>query len=216
MASSSIDARLLAAQVAIDNALSDAEIKGYLADYGYDESRLNEGKALYETALQLHQKQKAEYGDQVSATREFKDQWKAAGREYMKFVKLARIALKSQPGALLKLDLNGERKKTFSGWLSQTKQFYINALGDSEVLTALAGFGITPEKLQAGQQLVLDTESANAAQEKEKGEAQQATPERDTAMDQLDEWKSDFTAVARIALEEKPQLLEKLGILERS
>jgi len=216
MASSSIDARLLAAQVAIDNALSDAEIKGYLANFGYDESRLNEGKALYETALQLHQKQKAEYGDQVSATQELNDKWQAAGKEYMKLVKLARIALKSHPGSLLKLNLNGERKKTLSGWLSQAKQFYINALGDSEVLTALAEYGITPEKLQAGQQLVLDTETANAAQEKEKGDAQQATLERDAAMDLLDDWKSDFTAVARIALEDKPQLLEKLGILERS
>ena len=51
---------------------------------------------------------------------------------------------------------------------------------------------------------------------KREGEAQQATKDRVAAMDALDEWMSDFVAIARIALEEKPQFLEKLGILEPS
>ncbi len=35
-------------------------------------------------------------------------------------------------------------------------------------------------------------------------------------MDALDEWMSDFVAIARIALEEKGQFPEKLGIMEPS
>ncbi len=80
----------------------------------------------------------------------------------------------------------------------------------------MAKFNITEEKLLAGKQLIEETVSLNAAQEKEKGEAQQATVERDEALDALEFWLSDFFAIARIALEEKPQLLEKLGIVERS
>ena len=44
----SIDERLLAAQVAIDNALGDAGVLAALNVFGYDEARLNAGKALYE------------------------------------------------------------------------------------------------------------------------------------------------------------------------
>ena len=42
----SLAERLLAAQVAIDNAISDSEVKTLLTELGYDDTRLNEGKTL--------------------------------------------------------------------------------------------------------------------------------------------------------------------------
>jgi hypothetical protein len=216
MANHTMEARLLAAQVAIDNSLNDAEVQTYLAQYGYDSARLNQGKTLLAAAQQLHQKQTVEYGEQFAATTALQSAWDRANAEYMRCVKVARVALKSDRGAHQKLDLDGKRKVSISGWIVQAKQFYTNALADAAVLAKLAEFGITQEKLQAGQQLVNTVETANAAQEKEKGEAQQATLERDAALESLDDWLSDFTAIARVALEEKPQLLETLGILKLS
>ena len=57
---------------------------------------------------------------------------------------------------------------------------------------------------------------AYLTQKKKIGEAQQSTKARDVAIDKLDDWMSDFIAIARVALEEKPQFLEKLGIVEPS
>ena len=212
----SIEERLLAAQVAIDNALSDADIQTYMAEFGYDAQRIGEGKTLYDTTQQLQQKQTAEYGDQFAATDALETARDQANADYMRFVKVARVALKSDRDAFQKLDLDGKRKVSLSGWLAQAKQFYLNALADAGVQTKLADFGITQTKLDAGKALVDAAEAANAVQEKEKGEAQQATLERDQALDNLDGWMSDFTAIARVALEEKPQLLEKLGIFAAS
>lgn len=208
--------RLLAAQVAIDNALSDDKVKALLAVYGYDETRLNAGKSLLNTTNQLQQAQQKEYGDQFEATDQLNQTWKKADSDYMKFVKVARIAFKTDYAVHKKLDLGGTRKRTLSGWLGQAKQFYLNALADTAVLEMMTMFGITQEKLELGKSLLEHTEAANAAQKKEMGEAQQTTLERDKAVDLLDEWISDFIAIARIALEEKPQLLEKLGIIEPS
>ena len=51
---------------------------------------------------------------------------------------------------------------------------------------------------------------------KEVGESQEATKTKDKALAELEEWMSDFYAVAKIAMEDQPQLLETLGLLVRS
>jgi hypothetical protein len=53
-------------------------------------------------------------------------------------------------------------------------------------------------------------------QVQEIGESQEATRGKDKALAELEEWMSDFYAVARIAMEDQPQLLESLGLLVRS
>jgi len=83
-------------------------------------------------------------------------------------------------------------------------------------MEALGAFNINKEKMEAGQELVLGCEVKYNLQLKEKGEAQTATKVRDEAVDQLDAWMSDFTGIARITLEENPQYLEMLGIVEPS
>ncbi len=208
--------KLLSAQVAIDNAISNVEIKALLAVYGYDETRLAEGKALLDATNQLQQIQQKEYGDQYEATNALTAARTLANNDYMRFIKIARIALKNELAIAQKLDLNGNRKKSLSGWIAQANQFYLNALSDTTVLTKMAGYGITQEKLEAGKALIEDIELKNASQEKEKGEAQQATKDRDKSADDLFEWVADFIVIARIALEEKPQLLEILGIYAES
>ena len=59
-------------------------------------------------------------------------------------------------------------------------------------------------------------EQAYADYQKEKGESQQATKDKNNAFDALDKWVVRFFKVAKIALEDKPQLLESLGKTIRS
>jgi hypothetical protein len=53
--------------------------------------------------------------------------------------------------------------------------------------------------------------AANAAQDRERGEAQEATQVRDAKMDELDQWTADYKAIAQVALSDSPQQLEQLG-----
>jgi len=56
------------------------------------------------------------------------------------------------------------------------------------------------------------TYAVKRAQEKERGEAQDATKQRDAAIAALETWLADFKVVARIALQDTPQLLEALNL----
>lgn len=209
----SIARRLDAAQLAIGGALANADIQGYLAEYGYDLTRLQAGQALYQAALAAHHRQKLQYGNQHAATVEVNRLWRAAHADYTRYVKVARVALQDDHSAATQLALRGRRKRPLSSWLLQAQQFYENALTDQAILAQLAGFGITRDKLEAGLAQVEAVEAANLLQENARGEAQDATQVRDAALKALEAWLNDFMAIARVALEPRPQLLEALGIV---
>ena len=208
----SIDERLLEAQVATSNAMSDPEILAALTELGYNAEKITAGKNLTEEVANLIFAQKKEYGEQYEATETVKNAWTAADKAYMKTLKIARIALRDNVKAQNALALTGIRKKSISGWLEQAEVFYRNLLGDEVLIALMTGFGYTAEKLQAEQALVSAVREANATQEKEKGEAQEATENRDRKVDLMDRWMADFKAIVRIALVDHPQWLDKLGL----
>ncbi|MCK5700705.1 MAG: hypothetical protein KAI29_06115 [Cyclobacteriaceae bacterium] len=216
MRNQSIDSKLLFAQNAISNAQTNPEIIAALAVFGYDGARMKIGEALYAKTAKLQVKQVKEYGEQFAATDALNLAKATTNKIYMVHVKIARIALRGDRGAAESLQLSGRRKDTFLGWLKQAKALYTNALSTPAVLEALAEFGITKNKLSGAQAQVFDVEAKLNAQFKEKGEAQTATQLRDEAFDELQDWMSDFIAIARIALEDQSQYLEMLGIVEPS
>ncbi|MCI5120905.1 MAG: hypothetical protein D3908_06925 [Candidatus Electrothrix sp. AUS4] len=108
------------------------------------------------------------------------------------------------------MTLNQERKRTFSGWLAQANTFFTNLLGDQDALAKYEQYNTPPDAVNAAKDLVDVAEQANIIQAKETGEAQQATLERDEKMDALDKAMSEFYALAELACEDAPELLEML------
>ncbi len=216
MKNQTLDSKLLFALNAITNAMNNEPIKASLAGYGYDETKLSTGLALYENAARLQDTQKKEYGEQFAATDALNLARVEANKLYMTHVKVARIALKGDRNAEESLQLKGMRKESLSGWLKQAKAFYANALSTESILASLANYGITRENLEEGKAKIDIVENSYNSQLKEKGEAQDATQKRDEAFDDLQDWMTDFIAIARIALAEQSQYLEALAIVEPS
>ncbi len=213
MTNQTIESKLLFANSVITNA-GKPQLAEPLASYGYDETRLQEGSQLLANAETLQAAQKREYGEQYAATDALDAARTTANGFYMPHVKIARVALAKDRGLWESLLLTGDRAQSDSGWLKQAKTFYTNAIASPDVQEKMGKYNITLEKLQEGQAAVKDVELKLAAQLKEKGEAQQATVDRDFAFDDLQEWMSEFIAIAHIALEDKPQHLEMLGIVQ--
>jgi hypothetical protein len=161
----------------------------------------------------LHQK---EYDDQYEATDVLRTARAEVNQIYVRHLKLSRVAFKGSETIAKALKLNGSRATSFTGWFAQIKSFYKNALEKENVKTGLALMGITEDDLQDAFVKVQDVEEKYNQQQYEMGEAQDTTRERDSAFDELDEWMSDFITVSRIALEDKPQYMEMLGVMVRS
>ena len=174
------DELIVQSRQAIGNALADPVIQGYLAEWGYTTARLQEGQALLDTAVRLSNVKMDEFGDQKNATYDKGLAWEEADREYMKLLKVARVAVK-RPGDRTKLHLDGDREQNYAGWWQQANDFYTQSLDNPEILAQLAEFNLTPVKLQAGQALLNKVDAARAQQTSQKGAAQNITAERTAA-----------------------------------
>lgn len=200
----------------INNSLGDSKILDAVSPMGYPEEKLNEGAALLAEAVTKVETQKREYGEVDEAYDRFGNEREAAHRMYMDTVNICRVAFKDDVKAATTLELNGRRARTISGWLKQTRSFYRALLDNDDWKAALAVYGQTEEKLTANLAAVEQVARASETVRKEMGDAQNATAERDMKLEELADWVNDYEVIARIALADKPQLLEKIGIVVKS
>ncbi len=208
-----IEELIVKSKLSITNTLSVPGILESMTGFGYNEARMNEGLALNTETEGLFHINIKEYGEQYQAYNDYEDAKNATNAVYIDTYKIAGIAFRGNKEAKTALILGSSRKDRYSGWLLKVKTFYTNLLGNEEYLAAMQKYGYTTEKLQAELDLVLDTEAKDFNYDKEKGEAQQSTVNRDKKADQLSIWYRDFVDIATIALAGNPQWLEKLGII---
>ena len=114
------------------------------------------------------------------------------------------------------MSLSGSLPTAYIKWLETVKKFYAVASADSDIQSKLVRLKITTEELNGTIELITNLELARAEYLREKGESQDATKLKDKAFGEIDDWMSEFYAVAKIALEDSPQLLESLGKFVRS
>ncbi|MFT5466286.1 MAG: hypothetical protein ACI8UO_001384 [Verrucomicrobiales bacterium] len=160
-----------------------------------------------------NEKQKKNYGEQFAASDSLESARAAADGLWSVHYQIARVAFKNDRGALTSLGADKRRARKLAEWLTQAKQFYQNARSTPALLAAFAKFGQDQPSLENGQTLVKAVADARDLQKKETGEAQDATEKRDAALEDLDEWMSDFLTIAKLALQDQPQLLEALGVV---
>jgi len=204
---------MLFSSTAIHNASTSEKVSKAIAMFGYSPSKLKAGKSLLATVEKLVALQKKAYGLKLGAYQVKTNSKDIANEVYIPYVKIARIALKSDKGAFQALELHGKRKRGYVAWLAQAKTFYTNVLANQDYKAAMANFGITQKKLLAALNLVIKADDALAHYKKATGEAQNATERRNIAIKALEEWMKDFIAIAKIALEDQPQMMEVLGVI---
>ena len=203
-------------RVSFENVEKQPEIATIMAEFGYDETLLTEGKTLLTKTRQAIDFNKKEDDETSEAYKNFTELKENLAKTYTLHRKKGKVIFRKEPTTLNKLALTGSLPTAYIKWLETVKKFYTVAAADSDIQSKLVRLKITTEEINGTIQLITNLELARAEYLREKGESQDSTKSKDKAFGEIDDWMSEFYAVAKIALEDNPQLLESLGIFVRS
>ena len=203
-------------RVSFENVEKQPEIATIMAEFGYDETLLTEGKTLLTKTRQAFDFNKKEDDETTEAYKNFTELKENLAKTYTLHRKKGKVIFRKEPTTLSKLALTGSLPTAYIKWLETVKKFYTVASADSDVQSKLVRLKITTEEINGTIELITNLELARAEYLREKGESQDATKLKDKAFGEIDDWMSEFYAVAKIALEDNPQLLESLGKFVRS
>ncbi len=204
------------AQVAITNAPKDQEILKRLGSYGYTPARLKEGQQKLAAARDAYGMHKSLTGAQHDSTAKVNKVTKEAYAAYQALAKTARAIWLKDKAMLDSLGLKGAMPKTTAGFLSAAYTLFDNAQGNADTSKSLADYGYTKAKLTAERAKIDALDKMNQTQEAAKGAAQDAAKRQQAALNDLNEWMARYIKIAKVALSDRKQLLEKMGIMARS
>lgn len=202
--------------VLFQNIAKDTVLATELAEYGYTTDEIARGKALYETVANKYNVNKKETAEETTAYAIFNEKLTAVLNTYRTDRKKAKIVFMNQADVLKNLNIKSLVPSRNAEAIESMKLFYNTLNNQESLLNALNQLKITADHVGNQLTLITETESAYANYIQEKGESQQATQDKNKAFSEIDVWIRRFYAVAKIALEDQPQLLESVAKLVRS
>lgn len=203
-------------RVALDNAEQQPQIANTLAEYGYPKEEIAKGRQLFEQTRQAFDFNKQEDVETTEARADYDTHWENLSDYYGLHRKKAKVVFRNDEVTLHKLELHRAVPRSYILWVETMKTFYHGVQTDPNLQRKLARLKVAQEDIANGLASIAELENKRSYYLREKGESQEATKTKDEAFQKMDEWMRDFYAVAKIALEEQPQLLESLGLLVRS
>lgn len=203
-------------RISLENATTQPEIAARMSDYGYDAQKIGEGSKLHSLTV-------AAFGTQVMESDEAKMARAVLDSRFDEMVekfrfdrKKAKAVFEKNAAIMNVLGLSASVPGTYLPCVQAMKMFYTKMSGDKSLQEQVLRLKLTEADIAAGLAGVAAVEDARAKYLTEIGESQDATKQKDAALASLETWMDEFYTVARIALHDKPQLLEALGLFVRS
>jgi ribosomal protein S25 len=191
----------------------DAFIKERVLAYNLDDARIQEGVEIFTQAEQAESVKTKEFGEQLEARAQFDMLLAEAEAISGKQVDFLGLAVRDDIEKQNKLFMPAQlRSRKLADWFKYMSEFYNRVLEDEDVVSRVAKYGISKENLEEGRQKIIAAQEAKIKHDRERGEAQDATLLRDTAFEKLFDLVEELSVICKYALEDRPQLLEKLGI----
>jgi len=204
--------RLTVADTILNNILGNKEILDAVNLNGFSMEQLSAARKQLEEIRALDKVQRVEYGEQYQATENFDKGLADFYKLYMRTLKIARLAFNDQTEIRTALLLDGNRMQNFASLYKQADTFYTNLLNKPEYQQFVARFNITPERLKQEYALLTGLNELNSRQQKETGEAVEATRARDAKVEPFDKFMAELTKICKIIFDDEPNNLKIIGI----
>ncbi len=194
----------------LGQSLSDQGLVSSMSSFGYGLKEMEQGRELLEAVRQIDQEQVAAQDRRKELNKERGQLQKDLQKRYMRIVKLGRIVFDENELPRKTLGLDGPREKQFDEWYRQVYMFCKNLIAEQNWLKSLNGFGVKKTDLENILDDLEKLEELNTRFEHAKNLSKEMTRKKKKKVMVLQNWLSDYLKIARLALEEKPQLLNKL------
>lgn len=203
-------------RVTLANLVNQPTIAITMAEYGYTTEKNAVGKQLFDSAINAINFNKQEDNETIAERANFDNKLSAITTIYASHRRKAKVIFRKDPVSLKQLGLSGAYSRTYVKMVEVMKSFYNGILSNPAHIALLAEFKITEQEITNCITEISALETTRQLYLKEIGESQEATKVKDKAMLNLVEWMDDLYAVAKIAMDDKPQLLESIGVFVRS
>lgn len=193
---------------------SDPIIATALLSYGFNAERLQQGATLYAETIEMVGYKQMKNTNQYSTTSAYATALKLLKKSFGDHVRIARIAFKDNIEGQRLLPLLS-KLTNYDEFKSKATSFYNIILESEQLGSAMGSYGMTRARLSAMLDSLASLEELNQKKFIETSEACSATEARNRKIGQLSDYCSALKTIARIALTDQPQQLEKMGIVVR-
>ncbi|MCG8582830.1 MAG: hypothetical protein MI866_23115 [Bacteroidales bacterium] len=199
-------------EVLFRNSMDQEDVKSTVGKYGYGEAQLSRMYNLNRELSVLLDNIETAKRHKVRVYDEKNKLYESLKKDYMRYLKLARIALADNAGATAALILDGARARTKNEFILQMKAFISNLINNKEWLTELSVYNISADDIKIMDANLDELERKMRVCLEAQGQVRSLAVDKKRLLVQLQSYVSDYVKVVRIALEEKPKLLVSLGI----
>ena len=199
------------------NSAEDPVIFGRIEPLTYNAETLEAAKTLLTMVSELDENQQKEYAEQRAKTTELNVKTEQVDADYKRLRQFCKFAFEGDPATWNELQLGNPIPDAFPQWHAHLSHFYNLFLADPNTATPILPFGYTVESLTAQKDALMALKTIQQEREREVGDAQRATKERDAKFEELNIFCKKLSRLLRLLfVGDDAQYLEKVGLLARS
>lgn len=199
-------------RIALDNATIQKIISSSLKEHGYDEKKILEGKLLFTETNRIWEECRGAKYERNSKHKLFMKNRDELYKNFVLHRKKVKILFRNEVRLISSLGVDHSIPRSYINMMYEADKFYKRILNSTEILKVLEKLNFKKEHVKAALELHRKVQDSRAEYIQAFGEAQNSTDQKNQALSKMKLWMSDFYIIARIGLEDNPQLLESLGI----